>query len=143
MRDQDTLGVAMTLCYFCGGSKDIILNTRLTVSAADNVKGLHNKVMNMEPCNACADIMKRGVVIIVIDEEKSGAGWQNEKPPNPWRTGHVVTVKDDYLKRIKVQPDLLKSILKVRWTFMDENTALKLGVIRGPETVEFEAPPET
>jgi len=143
MSERDTIGVAMTLCYFCGGSKDIILNTRLTTSAAESVKGLHGKVMNMEPCNACADIMKKGVVIIVIDEEKSGPDWSKEKPPNPWRTGHMVTVKDDYLKRIKVQPDLLKSILKARGTFMGEDTALKLGVIRSPAAAEFEAPPET
>jgi len=139
MKDS-VIGTALTTCFFCGQWKDVLLNTRLTESAARNVEKLHGVVMNMEPCGNCKESMEKGVMLIVIDEKKSGEGWEKQEHPSPYRTGHITVVKDDYLKRTMKSGKLLDSIIKCRWTFIGEDLAMRMGIIGDPNKAEFEIP---
>lgn len=75
--------VALTKCFYCGGAGVILLATRfrrLTDGSMSAVGGkaleaAHGKVADMTPCADCADLMKRGVILLTIDPERSDPAW--------------------------------------------------------------------
>ena len=131
------MGVALTKCYFCNESNEIILHTRLTPFHASQVEKLNGMVINMNPCQKCEDLMKRGVILITIDNEKSAPGW--EKPdggdnwmPNPYRTGGWFVVTDDATKRMFTS--MADWAIKHRFIFIEHEAAKMIGL--------FDATPE-
>lgn len=124
--------VALTKCYFCNEGDRIVINTLLTERVAASVDEMHGKIINMEPCQKCQDLMKRGVIIITIDEEKSGEGWN--KPdgtdhwmPNPYRSGGWFVVTDDFIRKAIDEP-MQSWGLKHRWMFVSHQWATMVGL---------------
>ena len=117
--------VALTKCYFCGGDNEILLDRKFR-----DISKMHGKVVSMHPCQDCEEKMKQGIMMIVIDSEKSTPNWHKDPMPNPHRTGLMVVVKEEAVKRIIVEPSLLESILKQRWSFVDEPVAEILGLVQ-------------
>jgi len=131
--DDQKLGVALTKCYFCGEGHQIILNTRLSASAAKRVvEDFDGKVVDMTPCPKCEEMMKQGVALIVIDESKCHPGWNKETLPNPYRTGHFMVVRDEAIKRI-FHGEAVEFALKHRFTFVDIAAATAVGLIEAAE----------
>lgn len=124
------VGVALTKCYFCGKDDKIVLNQRLTETHAKSVESMHGKIIDMDPCTECGDLMKRGIMILVVDDSKSPDGWERERVPNPFRTGHVVVITEDAAKRLITDEGLLNSVLKHRFTFMAYDAAVKTGLVK-------------
>ena len=60
--------VGMTSCYYCGESLDILLHRQLR-----KVFPNHGNVgvQHLEPCPACKNHMKTGIILMGVDEEKS------------------------------------------------------------------------
>lgn len=85
------------ICFVCTKTSDgpIIMNSRLTEKYAKKVKNLHNKVIGFseKPCVACQELLKQGIALIGIDENKT------EDLNNPYRTGHFAVVTEDYFNR--------------------------------------------
>lgn len=127
MKDPNTLGVALTKCYFCHENDAIIMNTRLTPALAKSVESMNGMVINMEPCQKCQDAMKKGVLLITIDDDKSGPGWNKEKMPNPYRTGGWFVVSDDFVKRT-FDVHNADYAIKHRWMFIEDAAARMLGL---------------
>lgn len=114
------IGVAMALCYFCNEPSHIIMNTRLGPGRAAQVEKMHKKIVDMTPCQKCEDFMKRGIIVIGIDEELSDPGWENEDMPNPYRSGQWLVVTEDFIKRNVTGP-LLAQVLNNRFVFVDKS----------------------
>lgn len=137
----ETLGVALTKCYYCGGDSDILMNTRLTERMAEKVKDTHGKVVSMQPCRKCEGYMKDGIILLTIDDEKSEEGWAHPgegKIPNPWRTGGFFVVREAAMDRLLQEP-LRSQVKKCRWTFIEEKIARAIGLYSIPP-VSPEAP---
>ena len=137
-------GVACTKCFYCLESGSIVMNTRFSTSLAKKVESWHNKVLDRVPCSKCADLMKIGIILIGVDDEKSDTNWhvnpynkndfhgkEEENPyyhwlPNPYRTGHFFVVKEEFIHRElnSMQEQLIKS----RWSFISEDTIKLLGL---------------
>jgi hypothetical protein len=139
---KSTLGVALTKCFFCGDDNEILLNQRLTQWAADRVRKMHGCVVSMHPCSKCEEWMKSGIILIVIDEAKSAHDWNipptlNEDRehwmPNPHRTGGFYVITEDAARRVFHPPELLESILRYRWSFIEYNTAVQIGLVKEPD----------
>jgi hypothetical protein len=98
MENEKPIEVALVkeACIICGKEIDgpIIMNTKLTKKAAEEVKNLNGKVIDFaeEPCNECKKIMKQGIVLIGYDEEKSDL---TNLPYGFYRTGQVLVAKKD------------------------------------------------
>ena len=86
------LGAAITRCYFCGENKEIIMNTRLTEKAAQKIEEYNGKVIDMEPCDKCKELMKQGIMFISVRDGESGN--------NPYRTGKLAVVKEEAVEKI-------------------------------------------
>lgn len=130
MSGKDSIiGVALTKCYFCGGSSDIIINQRLNPSSARKVEAMNGMVVSMDPCSKCVDYMRKGIILIGINPEKSEPGWDDaRKIPNPYRTGHFAVLTEAGFKRaIKAGPSFDFGMAK-RWMFVDEESIRALGL---------------
>ena len=134
--------VALTKCYFCGEDGDIIIPCTLTQHVANKVEEMHGKVVNMDPCNKCKDLMKQGVILITFDPAKSKEGWHKEQMPNPYRTGGFFVVKDEAVRRIfNDEGGATAFALKYRWIFIEHAAAAGVGLFEHPtEAVKQEAP---
>ena len=128
---EDVFGVALTRCYFCGGSGDILLNTRLSAPMAKKVKDMDGKVINMDPCQKCREFMGQGVILITFDPDKSEEGWNKGPVPNPWRTGGFFVLKDDAVRRLLGSENeaMLRFALEHRWMFIEHAAAEKIGLL--------------
>jgi len=142
MPDYSDFAVALTNCFYCLEGSDILINSRLTPTAANHVRKFHGKVCSMEPCSKCRDYMKDNIILLTIDESKSDEGWQTppQDPdkrrhwiPNPYRAGGFVVVRPDFIERVFNPPELVQQILKYRWSFIEHEAAIQLGLLEPVE----------
>lgn len=132
----DKSHVGMTRCFYCNEYSEILLDTRLRNSLPRDCG-----VINMRPCSKCEGYMKQGIIVIVVQkasleaEERRLAvlGTPDKNHPqegicNPHRTGVWVVMREEALRRLVRDEKLLESILRYRWTFMDDETAEATGL---------------
>lgn len=136
------LDTALTRCFYCGKHDRILINKRLTRHGSPKLKELHDKVIDMEPCNQCKKLMNSGIILIGFDPDKSSPGWQTSERPNPYRTGQFFVVTDDFLERNfgPLDPKSVKSAIKHRFAFMDE--AVIDRILKDYEELHGQAPAE-
>lgn len=128
------LHTALTHCYFCGEADCIVMDRRLRLneSPVDNMQG---KVISMTPCSKCEELMRKGVILITIDNGKSAPGWNRNTEhaegwmPNPYRTGGFFVVTDDFMRRLlSSSPELLEHALRHRFMFIEHEAATRIGL---------------
>ena len=119
----------MTNCFYCGESKDIILvgkaNNIMKKSDMCSNDGEMNQnigVVDMEPCNECKESMEKGIMLISTKDGEAG----ND---NPYRTGNIVVVTEDFIERLTDEP-LTSQIIKKRCTFIEDKTWDMIGLPR-------------
>jgi len=129
MTDKSNIGVALTKCYYCNKNDRILMNTRLTPTKARQVETAHGKVIDMEPCNECSDLMKKGIILLTIDPEKSSPSWEKESIPNPYRTGGFFVVTEDFCKRV-FPPVMFEWARKHRFMYIEHKAAEGMGLFQ-------------
>jgi len=140
--------VALTHCYFCGEA-DKILISKFPGRPNRAIREAHGKVIDMDPCNKCKEHMKLGIMLLVIDEEKSEPNW-NKPPhgaerfiPNPHCTGHMCVITQDTAERMMSNnPDALEFALKHRWMFIDTKAAEQFGLLKEITRLETKKKPD-
>lgn len=130
--NDNTFGVALTKCFFCLGDGDLVMNTRLYRGAPKRVEQLNGKVISLNPCTKCAEFMKRGVILLSFDPERSDKGWNKQPLPNPYRTGGFFVVRDEAIKRI-FDPSVAEFALKNRWIYIEHDAAVSMGLFADRE----------
>jgi len=133
MNDKSHVGMAR--CFYCGEPDKIILDRRLKASLPRDCG-----VIDMDPCNKCAEYMKQGIILIGVvssleckninrdyEEWKRGS---RKAPfiPNPHRSGAFAVVRAEAFERGMEAGPNRDNILKHRWTFMDMETWARMGI---------------
>jgi len=77
------------VCYYCGKEKNEVA---LLGKLPGDAKADSKTVVDMSPCDDCAELMKKGVMLIGVRD--------GEKGPNPYRTGSVMVVSQEAAERI-------------------------------------------
>lgn len=109
---------AIPLCFFCGKEKnEIILCGRIGMG---DVEAPQKAVWDQVPCDKCAELMKKGVILIVVRDGESGN--------NPHRTGQQFVLTDDAIRRLVISSKLADEILRKRMTYIEEKVARTLGL---------------
>ena len=122
---ENTVGVALTKCFFCGEDNEIILNTRLSSRMAKKVEAMHGKVLNKRPCSKCEKLMQQGIMFISVRDGETDKETNN----NPYRTGKICVIKDEAVQRMGITPkELLNDILKKRMCFIEDTVWKNLGL---------------
>jgi hypothetical protein len=124
---SNTLGVALTKCFFCLGPGAIVMNTRLTEQLARSIESMHDKVLDMTPCSTCKGYMKQGIVLMTFDPDQSEPDWNKERIPNPYRSGGFFVLKESAFKRL-LTGSAVDFALKNRWIFVEHEVAEQLGL---------------
>lgn len=106
--------VGLGNCFFCGEAKEVLIDRRLRNTLP------HSAVYNHEPCDKCKSFMKQGVMFISV---------RNDEPQsdNPYRTGKMCVLKEDAVKRMPVDQQLIDVCLKKRVCFIEDAVWAKLG----------------
>lgn len=135
--------VALTHCFFCGKPDKILLAKTYLPSGQPlhDLEPANGKVIDMEPCQECEELMKKGVILLTIDSAKSDKNW-NKPPddrhlpperrerwmPNPHRTGGFFVLTDDAIRRLISPEEMASHIIKYRWSFIEHEAAERLGL---------------
>jgi hypothetical protein len=125
--------VALTKCYYCQKDHQILLNTR-PHTFNKRVAEAHGKIVDMSPCTECEGFMKKGIILITIDHEKSEPDWFKERMPNPYRTGGWFVVTEDAVRRMFNGKRELNFALKERWIFIEHEAAKRVGLFDAAPT---------
>lgn len=109
------LNPAIPMCYFCGKAKqEIILAGRLS---RDDMEAPRAAVWDKSPCDECRDWMTKGVILISVRDNDQD-----------YRTGGWVVIKDDALRRLMSDSDMLETILKCRHAFVSDTVWAAFGL---------------
>ena len=106
--------VGLSNCFLCGEAKEVILDRRLKKSLP------HSACYDKEPCSQCKEIMEQGVLFIGVRDGESG--------DNPFRTGQIIGLKDEAVKKL-IQEPMLSEVLKKRICFVEEEVLMRIGLI--------------
>jgi len=104
-------------CFYCLKDKGVILFGRIQ---GDN-EAPKRVCLDRAPCNECAELMRKGIILISVDEARS------TDQSNPYRTGGWVVVKEDFVKRA-IQGELGAVVLKQRIAFVPDDAWNMLGL---------------
>ena len=119
MSKQDNFACSVTKCFYCGGDHHLIMNTRLTNQAAEEVRQAHGKIVTMEPCAKCEEFMQKGVILIEVLD--------NTDIENPYRTGGFAVLTEEGIKRC-FPPEQAEIALKHRWCFVEQSIWKAIGL---------------
>ena len=106
---SNNFSVALTKCFYCGEGNQLVINTELTQKCAQEVEELNGKVISMEPCSKCKELMKQGVMFISCKDDDP-----------EYRTGKIAVIKDEAIKELVTEP-LQSQILKARFCFCPDS----------------------
>lgn len=121
IRVSEKYGVnpSLGICWICGEDNgEIILPGRLK----GDVQAPHRAVWDKEPCSQCKDWMSKGIIMIRVRDGEDGE--------NPYRTGALVVVKEEAVRRFTHPQGLLDRVLRHRIAFVPDSAWEKLGLSR-------------
>lgn len=127
---KHALNPSMLICFLCQKDMGVALCGRLP---GDKEAPREMCLPGSDPCDACQELMKAGVIMISVDEERS-----KDSPQNPYRTGGWVAVRDEAVKRLIHTPEMVERILKQRVAFVPDNVWDALGLPRVAADAETE-----
>ena len=110
------LNATIPICFFCGKPKNEIV----MLGAACKEEAPMNMCIDKEPCDECKKLTEQGILLI---EVKDGADRDN-----PYKTGHIVVIKDEAFTRIfddKIPPR--------RIAFVEETIMIETGIKKQAE----------
>jgi hypothetical protein len=125
--NDNTLGAALTKCFFCGEDDAIVINRHLSKHEAKKVNEMHGMVIDMTPCSKCKELMSQGIILMTFNPALSDTDWNKEPIPNPYRTGGFFVVRDEACQRF-MPPELYDWAKKSRWMFIEDEVAGVLGL---------------
>lgn len=117
------LNPSVNVCFYCNGEKnEVVLAGRLPHDAEAPRKA----AWNLEPCDKCKGFMEQGIILISVDEKKSG-----DDTKNPYRTGGWIVVTEEAVRRMGLKPpEFLEDICKRRVAFMPDEVWDHFGLPR-------------
>ena len=114
------LNPAIPYCFYCNKAK----NEVILAGVFGGKEAPRAAVWDLRPCDACADFMKQGVILISVKDGEDGG--------NPYRTGGWCVVKDEAIERMISNTDLREHIiLRARVAFVPDEAWDFLGLPRG------------
>jgi hypothetical protein len=121
---QEKSYVGMAQCFFCNEDSVILLDRRLKNSLPMRVG-----VIDMTPCNKCADLMKKGIILISISNDTTEEQMQGPMP-NPYRTGGWCVVTQDAVERA-FDGKFREFAIEKRFLFINDEAWEHLGLPKG------------
>ena len=109
---------SVSQCFFCGKDVGLVLFGKMK---GDKEAPKKCGVIDDTPCHECEKYMKLGVIFISIKDDETDMD-------NPYRTGKFSVVKDEAVKRMISNENLLTDVLKKRVCFIEDKVWTHLGL---------------
>lgn len=119
--EKQAVAMAKLICPVCGKEQPtLVVDKKFRKTLPANI----DKPIGYldEPCTECKDYMNKGIIIISVDVDKT------TEPDNPFRTGHILVVKEELFNEI---PDK-------RAIYMDYRELLEVGLLSIEAVKEYE-----
>lgn len=157
---SDLSYVGMNRCYFCQEFAGVLLKKNLAKTLP-----MDCGVVNLDPCNKCAEWMQKGIILISVrdgEDERvekerkvkyaeyqrlkahKSPTWRRNNPfvptfwmPDPYRTGGWVVVSASWIENVMKEP-MRSLVLETRWSFVPDEAWDMIGLPR-PEKKELNA----
>ena len=116
LHPEHGLNPTIPRCFFCGAEK----NEVALLGRACKEQAPRSMVLDMRPCEQCAEWMRRGCILISIRDGEP-------QSRDPYRTGRFAVMIDDAVQRI-FDPNAAELILKCRFAFIEDSAWDKIGI---------------
>lgn len=115
------LNPTIPTCFFCGESKNeiVLLGIKSKAITGSEEAPMRGPVFDHEPCDKCAELMKRGILLISVRDGESGN--------NPYRTGRLCVIREEAFKRIFFGLPC-ENALKCRFAFVEDAVWRAIGL---------------
>lgn len=123
IRISEKHGVNPTIptCFFCGEDKnEVVLLGKLPGDEEAPMRMWING--DYEPCGECKKKMEQGITFIEVDNKPMICENQISFVENTYPTGRWCVVKEESVKRVLEETDILESVLKSRKSLADRET---------------------
>lgn len=104
-------------CPLCGGDAGIVL-----LGYNKGEKAPHKGVVPGMECESCTNSKKVGILLVEVRDGEAA-----EKPKNPFRTGRMFVVSEDFARRTFQGPEA-EAMLSHRVAFMEESLIRTMGL---------------
>jgi len=121
LSEKHGVNPSISTCFYCGQDKNELI---LAGKMKGDVEAPRRAVWSKEPCDQCKGFMKKGIICISVDEEKT------TDKENPYRTGCFAVVKQAVIERAIQPQELVDDVLKKRVCFIPDDAWDKLGFPR-------------
>jgi hypothetical protein len=108
------------VCFLCGEDK----NELILAGAFGGKEAPRRGVWNKEPCDKCKSWMEKGVILIEVSEKLT------EDEQNPYRCGGWSVLRDEAIKRMPFDDEVLEDMLTRRVAFITDEVWTRLGIPR-------------
>ena len=106
------------VCYFCGQDKKEVA----LLGAAYKGQAPMNMVIDQEPCDDCKSWMKKGVILIQVED--------NSEPPHPVRTGGFCVISEAGIRKMFTD-EAATDLLEKRAGFLEQSLWEDVGIPAG------------
>ena len=122
MSEKNPVAIVHKVCPVCGKQDDeqseLLIHKRF-----GDLSKVNNKAIGYGTfCKTCKEGAEKAVFMVVCDLTKS------EDHQNPYRTGEVFGMSEDWVTRVITPEDLRDHMLKVRMSFIDYKDAKTIGL---------------
>lgn len=138
LSEKHGLNPTIPTCYYCGESKnEVALTGRAGEAIAremghpDGKMPRKGPVLDMEPCDKCAEWMRRGIIIMEAELLPKSSERRNGFP-EVRRGGCLWVMTEEAVKSFMKPGETLNAALRDRWTFISGAAARALGLPRAP-----------
>ena len=107
-------------CFYCHGEMGVALFGHMKGEMRGE-KAPRSVIIDRVPCDTCADYMKKGIIFIEVEEEKSA------DEGRPLHVGGFAVITEEGVKKM-LQGDVLEDVLKRRVAFVATSVWKELGL---------------
>ena len=123
---------SLEVCFICGEAMGVALFGHLTKPRAEamNEAGLDvnpetdaeapRKICRGAICDRCKEVMETGIFLVCVRDGEEG--------DNPYRTGKVVAVTEDAVRKMLEPGEILDAALEKRMLYVEESTWRAIGL---------------
>lgn len=120
LSEKHGVNPTIPVCFYCGKDKNEVI---LAGKMKDDVEAPKKAVWDRVPCDECKKWMEQGIIIIIIDEDKT------EDMDNPFRTGQFAVVSDEAFTK-SFSGEAAELAAKTRYCFIVIEAAEKAGLFK-------------
>ena len=124
LHPEHGLNPAMSICFWCGETKELLL-----LGYNDGKEAPREVLLDYEPCDKCKEQMDLGIMLIQVTTTPQTKGQTPMGENGPYPTGAWSVVKEEAMRKmLQNSPELLLQVLEQRKAFVPKEVWEAIGL---------------